>query len=269
MKRTKAPWPQLLAERLRRGEPPLSATLTAEAALPEIPISCQGLVTDLVKSVSHPDPVFRGLVGTRLPLIAEQVRDWSHGRLTFSGTEVWRTAYEKILTAPEITEYRSVAWLKSGEYWRDLPGQHGMQLNFDILDRGVRIERALILGWNLWPPELRLPHESVRRWIDEQYYRGVSVSLVRECDLVTEQDLLRDFGIYGDRAVGELHIDDDSRTVSFTLTFEKGAVDLANEHWARLKLFSRAYAQLIEAGDSNHSRSRLTSVPASRPTPDA
>src|SRR5262249_1147583 len=154
--------------------------------------------------------------------------------------------YETVLTSPEITEYRSVAWLKSSEYWQDLPGRQGMKLNYDLIDRGVRIERMLILGWNLWPPECRLPGPEIARWSDDQHYRGVVVSMVRESDLVTEQDLLRDFGIYGERAVGELHIDDQSRTVSFSLSFESAAIALAKDRWARLGLYSQPYAQFAE-----------------------
>jgi hypothetical protein len=44
-----------------------------------------------------------------------------------------------------------------------------------------------------------------------------------------------------------LHCDDESRTVSFTLTFDRAALQLANERWARLRLFARPYAELVEA----------------------
>ena len=70
-----------------------------------------------------------------------------------------------VLNQPNITEYRSVAWVKTEDYWQDLPGQHAMQFNYALLDRGMKIERAFILGWNLWPPELALPHHSIRSWI--------------------------------------------------------------------------------------------------------
>lgn len=231
----------LLSETLRP-----TVSIPSPDSLAAFPECCREIVSGLLAITSNPDPAFQDLMQARLAFLSEQVRDWSQGRLQFSGTEAWRTAYETVLTAPDISEYRSVAWLKSGEYWQDLPGKQGMQLNFELVDRGVRIERLLILGWNLWPPELRVPHASIRRWIDEQHYRGVWVMLVRECDLVTEQDLLRDIGIYGDRAVGELHSDDCSRTVSFTLSFDPAAVRLAHEHWARLKLFARPYAELVE-----------------------
>jgi hypothetical protein len=219
----------------------------AGAALPEnVSPAGREIIAGILAVSAHPDAVFRDLLASRLALWSTQMRDWSHGRLVFTDTEAWRTAYERVLSAPEISEYRSVAWLESEHYWQDLPGRKGMQLNFELLDQGVRIERILILGWNVWPPELRLPREGIRRWIEDQHYRGVSVLLLRENDLVAEPDLLRDFGIYGNRAVGDLHIDSESRTVSFELSFETAAVQMAVEQWERLKLFARPYAELID-----------------------
>lgn len=241
-----AAWLALLVTDLRR------RLARANAAHPLSRLSsdphevCRGLIEGLLATAAHRDGVFRELAATRIAAFADQVHDWSHGKLTFQSTECWRTAYEKVLTAPDITEYRSVAWIRSGDYWQDLPGRQGMRLNYELLDRGVRIERVLILGWNVWPPELRLPPASLRRWIDEQHYRGVWLLLLRESDLVGEPELIRDFGIYGDRAVGELHLDSDSRTVSFTLSFEQAAVQTAKEQWARLKLFARPYAELVD-----------------------
>lgn len=235
----------LVAEVLRRTTFSLPAE-TAGLAMRDLPEPCRDLVSGLVAGASHPDPVFRELLRTRLAALSDQVREWSHGQLGFMGTEAWRTAYERVLTSPDISEYRSVALLNTEDYWQDLPGQQGLRLNFELLDSGMRIERILIIGWNLWPPELRLPKETIRRWIDDQHYRGVSIHLVRENDLVGEPDLLRDFGIYGDRAVGELHVDGDSRTVSFTLWFDRSAIELAKERWARLRLYARSYGELLE-----------------------
>jgi hypothetical protein len=231
----------LVAELLQRTALSRAGDHCSGALPTETSETCRNLIATLRATAAHPDPVFRELVHARLALLTEDFRNWSRGRLDFGGTEAWRTAYEKVLAAPDITEYRSVAWLKSADYWQDLPGQHGMQFNYELIDRGVRIERILIIGWNLWAPECRQPRESIRRWIEDQHYRGVSVLLVRENDLVTEQDLLRDFGIYGDRAVGELHIDDESRTVSFTLSFEQAAIQQFQERWQRLGLFARPY----------------------------
>lgn len=235
-----------LVSELLRQTIPLLETPTTALSLRALPEPCRELVSSLLVGVSHADPVFRELMQTQMAALSEQVREWSHGQLAFTGTEAWRTAYQKVLTSPDVTEYRSVAWVKTEDYWQDLPGQQSSRLNFDLIDQGMLIERVLILGWNLWPPELRLPREPIRRWIEDQHYRGVTVHLVRENDLVGEPDLLRDFGIYGDRAVGEQHVDGESRTVSFTFWFDCSQIELAKERWARLKLFGRPYAEILE-----------------------
>jgi len=36
--------------------------------------------------------------------------------------------------------YFSVAWLRNEDYWRDSPGCRSMQLNYDLIQLGLRIE---------------------------------------------------------------------------------------------------------------------------------
>jgi hypothetical protein len=211
-----------------------------------LPDSCHELVTAIVTGASHPHPAFQCLVASHLAALTEQARPWLHGQLNYPSTEAWRAAYELVLNQPNITEYRSVAWVKTEDYWQDLPGQHAMQFNYALLDRGMKIERAFILGWNLWPPELALPDHSIRSWIEEQHYRGVEVWLVRETELVCETGLLCDFGIYGDEATGQQELDEASRTICYTLSFDPSAIRLAKDRWVRLALFAQSYADLLD-----------------------
>jgi len=198
------------------------------------------------QAVGSADPLLRDLTLAKTATIIEDLRRLANGRVTFPNTETWRAAYEKALSDPAISDYRSVSWVKTEDYWQDIPGQQSMRLNYELINRGVRIERILILGWNLWPPETRLPMNSIRRWIEEQHYRGIAISLVRETDLVNEQDLLRDFGIYGDRATGEQELDNDSRTVRFVLSFDEPSRRLARDRWDRLHLFAIPYENLLD-----------------------
>jgi len=198
------------------------------------------------QAVGSADPLLRDLTLAKTATIIDDLRRLANGRVTFTSTETWRAAYEKALSDPAVSDYRSVSWVKTEDYWQDVPGQQSMRLNYELIHRGVRIERILILGWNLWPPEVRLPTNSIRRWIEEQHYRGIAVSLVRETDLVNEQDLLRDFGIYGDRATGEQELDNDSRTVRFVLSFDEPSRRLARDRWDRLHLFAIPYENLLD-----------------------
>lgn len=198
------------------------------------------------QAVGSADPLLRDLTLSKTATIIDDLRRLANGRVTFPSTETWRAAYQNALSDPYITEYRSVSWVKTEDYWQDLPAQQSMRLNYDLINRGVRIERILILGWNLWLPETHLPMNSIRRWIEEQHYRGIAISLVRETDLVNEQDLLRDFGIYGNRATGEQELDNDSRTVRFVLSFDEPSRRLARDRWDRLNLFAIPYEKLLD-----------------------
>lgn len=192
------------------------------------------------------DPLLRDLAALKLAEVGVEIDELGRGRVAFLSTEGWRTAYERLLLSPGLDEYRSVAWLKTADYWQDPPGQRSMAANIQAINQGVSIERIVILGWNLWPPECSLPLPKTCRWLDDQHYRGLNVWLVRESDLVNEPDLLRDFGIYGQRATGEQELDEQSRTVRFVLSFDAADLRMARERFERLKLFVVSYGELVD-----------------------
>src|SRR5262245_4621402 len=107
--------------------PPAFAIALSGPAWEGLPDSCRELVTAIVAGASHFHPAFQKLLAPHLAALTEQTRPWLHGQLTYPNTEAWRAAYELVLSDPDITEYRSVAWVKSEDYWQDLPGQHAMQ----------------------------------------------------------------------------------------------------------------------------------------------
>jgi len=199
---------------------------------------------DLLNQFS--DPLLRRLVALKLAVVRGELDELVAGRIAFHETETWRSTYAELLHSPDVTEYLSVAWVVNEDYWRDLPGEHSLRTNFEALDRGVSVERICILGWNLWPPELSVPLREVLNWINDQHYRGIAISLVRETDLMAEAHLLRDFGIYGHRATGEQRLDRHARTVGFTLSFDPADVALARDRWRRLQLFAQKYQELMD-----------------------
>jgi len=182
----------------------------------------------------------------RLVAIQEELRSLADGRIVFTATEAWRTVYDEILRSPGIGCYRSVAWLRNEDYWRDTPGQRSMQTNYDLLQDGVGIERILILCDFFWPAAAILPASDIRRWIDEQYKRGVVVRLVRESEIDAESTLLCDMGIYGTRATGTLELDPQCRTTRFTFDFSAEGIRLAEDRWKRLSLYTISYTDLLD-----------------------
>jgi hypothetical protein len=200
----------------------------------------------LVQLAQSGDPILRELAALKLASVAGQVEALASGTVVFSGTEAWRTVYETLLTSPDVRQYRSVAWVRTRDYWRDAPGRQSMDANFEAAHRGVLIERVVILRPDLWPRGAALPHDAVLPWIREQHNHGLWVTLVREADLSSEPELLRDMGIYGDRAVGVQELDEHSRTVRFTLTFDPQQVRLARDRWEKLSLYATSFRQILD-----------------------
>lgn len=226
---------------------------TAEAILlpnqeqwPELGVAQKELSTALQRLAQQTDPILLESAVGRLVTIWEDVNSLANGRIVFVATEAWRTVYDQILRSPGIDNYRSVAWIRNEDYWQDLPGQQSIQTNFDLARHGTSIERILILCDFFWPSAAALPAADIRRWIDDQHKRGITIRLVRESDIAAEADLLCDIGIYGSRAAGTLELDTQCRTTRFTFDFSPEGIRLAEERWKRLSLFTISYADILD-----------------------
>jgi hypothetical protein len=204
----------------------------------------------LTALANQTDPVLREIAALKLASVNAQIGAIAAGTAVFAGTETWRAVYEQLLAGATLREYRSVAWVRSADYWQDSPGRQSMRANFEAAHRGVLIERIAVLPDDLWPDDRAPPAEAVRPWLKEQHDHGLHLVLVRESAVAGEPDLLADFGIYGDRAVGTLETDERSRPVRFTLTFDPQAVRLAEDRWRRLSIFGVPFQNLLETPDS-------------------
>ena len=89
---------------------------------PELTLAEKSLVDSLQRLACQPDPILLEAAIVRLAAIHEEVHNLSTGKIVFSSTEAWRTVYEEILNTPGIDCYRSVAWMRNEDYWRDTPG---------------------------------------------------------------------------------------------------------------------------------------------------
>lgn len=194
----------------------------------------------------QPDPILREIAALKAASMHQEITSLADGTIVFSDTEAWRTVYEKLLASKDVTEYMSVAWVRTEEYWQDAPGRQSLKVNFDALRRGVLIERIVILRDDLWPESDIIPPGQIGRWIEEQHNHGLWLSLVRESQIGKETDLLADVGIYGNRAVGVQQLDERSRTIRFTLQFGPKVVELARERWRRLELFTCPFRRLLD-----------------------
>ena len=191
------------------------------------------------------DPLLREIAALKLTSVNAQIDLFASGTIVFAGTETWQAVYEQLLAGGSVREYRSVAWVRSRNYWQDAPGRQSMRANFEAVHRRVLIERIAILPDALWPNDNELPTDAIQLWLQEQHDHGLHLVLVRESALRGEPDLLADFGIYGDRAVGTQELDEQSRTVRFTLSFDPQSVRLADDRWRRLSIFGIPYQSLL------------------------
>jgi hypothetical protein len=235
-------------ERERRRSDLLEKLRIPVALAPEHDLFDQysGIAESLSELAKQHDPVLRRFALLKLASVSEQVQSLARGVVIFSGTESWRTVYEQLLESLGQTSYRSVAWVKTRDYWQDPPGRQSMRLNFDMVRRGLRIERLIVLRGDLWPVGSPLPAPSIRPWIEQQHDQGIAVSLVRESDIASEWELLADFGIYGDRAVGVQELDEQARTIRFILDFSPQSIRLAKDRWQKVALYTTPYGELLD-----------------------
>lgn len=205
-----------------------------------------GLCEALARLAMQRDPILRDIAAMRAASMQNEIDELADGTIVFTGTEAWRTVYEKLLRSPDVPEYQSVALVRTKDYWQDEPGRNSLAINFDAVRRGVLIERIFVLSDSLWPDDQTLPTQEIRPWIEAQYNFGLWIGLVRESRLVFEPDLLADIGIYGNRAVGVQELDGRGKTAQFRLSFKPEDVQSGRARWERLMLFAVAYRDLLD-----------------------
>lgn len=193
------------------------------------------------------DPLYRKLAVQRTGELTHELTQVAGGRVVFSGTETWRMVYAQLLRSAGLHLYRSVALVKTANYWQDEPGRQSTRLNLELASSTrINIERIVIIADPLWPADHRFPLDPLHAWIDAQHRNGIAVKLVRLSAVVGEPDLAADFGIYGSRAVGDQELDDHGRTVRFTLSFNFDDVLAAEQRWERLSVYATRYRDLLE-----------------------
>ena len=207
----------------------------------------QSVSESLLKASRNPDPIYREIALEHLDELTRKATAIAEGTFVFEGTETWRILYERLLRSPGVYLYRSVAWVKNENYWQDEPGRKSMAVNFELHDaERLNIERIAIIADGLWPAGEVWPTEPLRQWLHEQHARGIWVKFVRESALSKEPELIADIGIYGSRAVGMQELDDDCRTVRFTLTFHLARVIEAEARWSRLAVYAESLASYLD-----------------------
>ena len=205
------------------------------------------IVRGIAETLRINDPLFYNLALNQLSILGETTDLLSRGKIEFRETEAWRTTYEELLKAPDITHYYSVALVENDSYWQDEPGKASIDLNYRLQDeKGLNIERTAIVAESIWPREAKLPRSPILEWIEEQHNHGIWMELVRQSSLSNEPDVVKDIGIYGERAVGTQKLDKQSRTTNYVLSFDPDDILFAKQCWERLRLYSVSFRELLD-----------------------
>ena len=122
----------------------------ALAAHPDLAAHHRAFGAALTALADRPDPVLRDIAAVKLASVNAQLAALAAGTAVFAGTETWRTVYDQLLASPDLTEYRSVAWVRTADYWQDRPGRQSLAANFAAAHRGLLIERVVILPATNW-----------------------------------------------------------------------------------------------------------------------
>ena len=189
------------------------------------------------QSLTPVEKVFRDQADLRFNALSVQLAELIEHKLVFESTETWRVVYEQVLQYVKAQRYLSVAVIRSEDYWRDKPARESLAFNFDMIKHGFHIHRVFIVDDFFWAPSARRPVVQLYDWIMDQASYGLEISLVRKSALETETDLICDFGIYGEEAVGTQQSDFQGKTTRYEINFEKRAVKEAEDRWDKLLLF--------------------------------
>lgn len=235
------------AIRSNERQPRQLQTLMTLSRDPEISAAHEAIAQGLEQIAEQRDPIYRRLALERIQAMAECCTLIGNKTIEFPSTESWRVVYEELLRCPGLHLYRSVAYIESAHYWQDGPGQQSTRLNLELQDaRVVSIERTAIIADHLWPESSLFPIEPLHEWLEQQHRYGIWIRLVRESALGNDTDLLTDFGIYGNRAVGMQLADPAGRTIRFVLSFDFDKVLQAETQWSRLAVYAISYADLLD-----------------------
>jgi len=230
-----------------RWEPSLLETPFLLAHDPDVFQQYATLCESLLKVSQRDDLIFRSIALEHVDDLSRRAAAIAEGTFVFEGTETWRIVYGRLLRSPGLHLYRSVAWVKNKNYWQDEPGRKSMAVNFELHDQErLNVERIAIIADDLWPAGEVWPAESIRQWLHEQHAHGIWIKFVRQSAIEKELELVADIGIYGSRALGIQELDEQCRTVRFTLSFDFEQVTAAEARWDRLSVYAESFASYLD-----------------------
>ena len=178
----------------------------------------------------YDDPHFKDLLEAKLNDVKTELSDISRGVFEFRA-ESWRKPWREILSRKDVKYYYSASLVKSKDYWQNRPGKESIHFNKEILNR-TKTKRIFIIWDEVWD------NQQIKDWIIDQKNSGIEVLVARRNELPVEEDVIHDFGIYGDVAVGYQILDENCNTVRFNFYFDKEYHKKTIERFDKLGLYA-------------------------------
>ena len=190
----------------------------------------QNTIPSITAATEFENDVYKTLFGQVVNDFNMQLSMLASGSFEFRG-ESWRRPWQQLLSQENVTFYRSAALVKSPGYWQDQPGKSSIAFN-ESISSSVQTKRIFVIWDELWHDE------KLRQWILNQKNSGIEVAVVRRSEIPREEDLLHDFGIYGDKAVGYQFLTEDGTTDRFELHFGREMHANTSDRFSKLELYA-------------------------------
>lgn len=192
---------------------------------------------ELAHASFRDDPTFVKLVNEEFQGFYANLYEYSIGHFKFDA-ESFRIYWRELIESDEASFYFSTALVNTPYYWRDGIGIEATNFTIKISEK-KKVKKIFILNDKLWEDA------NTKTWIKDQKKRGenadlnkgVDVYVIKEKNIGKNEDIIFDFGIYGDRAVGyqELHeIADNEFRMTYNLYFSKEKIQLTNIRFKKL-----------------------------------
>lgn len=187
-------------------------------------------IPSLTQMSNYDDSIYKDLLQQALTNLYMDFSRIALGVFDFRA-ESWRRPYHQLLSQEDISFYYSTALIKSPNYWQDKPGRASIEFLKKIAT-SVDINKIFIIWDAVWD------NEDIKKRVKEQVESEMNIAVIRQSEIPPEEDLLHDFGIYGQRAVGYQFLDEKCRTERFELHFNRTMYMKTLDRFNRLKLYA-------------------------------
>lgn len=192
---------------------------------------------ELAHASFRDDLIFKDLVHERFEDFYSSLYEYSRGHFRFNA-ESFRIHWRKLIESEEAKFYHSTALVNTPNYWQDGIGTKATTFTIEV-SKTKKVRKIFIINDKLWE------NASIKRWINDQKQqgknadkdKGLEVYVIKEKNIGKNEDVVYDFGIYGERAVGYqelLEVANNEFRMTYNLYFSQEWIQLTKRRFDRL-----------------------------------